>query len=129
MGVLKNEGGVSMQFEDLLKQANKKLKEAKKLNEKIADILINELKDIIPDLKYTIGWAEAGIETICLYSDEFKYRFLVNEYTFLDWTIEEALPEFKKTLSIQSPFGIRITKEEAEKIKEKLKKLRNKKIS
>jgi len=118
-----------MTFRDLLKQADKKLKEAEKLNRKIAEILVAELKDIIPDLKYTIGWAEAGIETICLYSDKFDLKSLDEDYEFLDWTIEEALPEFKKTLSIQSPFCAYISKEEAEKIKEKLKKLRNKKIS
>jgi len=114
-----------MKFEELLQQSNTLLKKVEKINERIAKIIVKELKDIIPDLKWSIGWAEAGIETICFYSDSHN---VVSGYgpecSLFDWVIEEALPEFSQSLTIICPYGVYLAKEEAQSVRERLKKLK-----
>jgi len=57
-----------MKFEELLQQSNTLLEIVEKINEQIAKTIVKILKDIIPDLEYSISWAD----TICFYSDSYS---------------------------------------------------------
>ena len=85
------------------------------IGEKICDAV----REIIPDIKFSLGWEEAGIDTICFYSKEFSSRI---EGKHFDWIVGEVFPELE--FHVDAPFGIRLTNEEAKLVKKKLEELR-----
>ena len=110
---------------DKVKAYLKHLELACSYAEDIAEELVKALKPIIPDIKYSIGWEEGGIDEICFYS---KTRNIVAKSESEGLTvslrelIEEAIPELQG--HVDTPFGVYLTKEEAEQAKSILSKLR-----
>ena len=116
-----------MKFEELLQQSNTLLEKIEKINERIAKIIVKELKDIIPDLEWSIGWAEAGIDTICFYSDTYDVINIIRKdnhnYIALVDIIEEVFSRFS-SLMIECPSGIYLPGDKAQSVRERLKKLK-----
>lgn len=82
--------------------------------------LVELLKKVIPDIEYTIGWAEAGVDTICLWSkshQDANGSFLDDSILFLDEVISDVLVLERYDFYIDTPFAVYITPEEGEKIK------------
>ena len=44
----------------------------------IGESVCYRLKPLIPDITFSIGWEESGIDTICFYSKQFSTRFYPN---------------------------------------------------
>ena len=118
-----------MKFEELFQQSNTLLEIVEKINEQIAKTIVKTLKDIIPDLEYSIGWTEAGINTICFYSDSYDAISVVrrdnHDYALLGDIIEKTFPNFSGPLRIECPSGIYLPGDKAQSVRERLKKLKD----
>jgi len=105
-----------------MKEAFEKWKEAIFTAENYASIIgeriCKALRPIIPDLTYSVGWAEAGVETLCFYSN----RPTQGRQMFHD-LFRELPIDTEYTVYFDAPFGIYLTKKELEKAKEILLKL------
>ena len=84
--------------------------------------LVRMLKPVIEDIKCTLGWEEAGYDTVCLWSDS-KHPASEERngrnIRLID-VIEDMIPELK--YHIDAPFGIYINENEAEEVRKRLKK-------
>ena len=98
------------------------LAKATQIAHEIREMICKALHPIIPDLRYTVGWDEAGIDTICFWSDSHGWTFK-RPRIHLDDIIEEIFPELK--YYIDTPFGVLLTPEEAEKARQLLAQLRD----
>jgi len=91
--------------------------------EKFGKALVELLKPVIPDLRFTVGWAEGGIEELCLWSDS---RDVVTSkvlekgaplYIQLDRVLGAC---FRDAVAwpayIDCPFGVYVTEDEAKRI-------------
>jgi len=90
----------------------------------IGEMICTAIEDIIPDIDYSLGWAEAGIDTICFWSN--SHQVFTSDYenkVRFEELIIEVFPELE--YNIDTPFGIYLDKDEAEQIKNKLCELKN----
>jgi len=109
--------------------AVKRLSEAAKA---LAEALLEIIRKVVPDTDYSLGWAEAGINTICFYSDSHSDPNKVigiddtmnacRKATMFLEVIWDTLPELRSC--VDTPFGFWLTKEEAEKLKKLLREAR-----
>jgi len=89
----------------------------------VGQMLVDALSPIIPDIEYSLGWAEAGVDTICLWSEKYKALNVADRGTEdLISIVEEVFPEL--TWRIDCPFGILLLPDVAEKVREVLEGLR-----
>jgi len=53
--------------------------QTRKAGEKLGELIVSVLKDIMPDIEYSLGWAEAGMDTLCFwaYSRDCDSSFIV----------------------------------------------------
>ena len=100
---------------------------AKTLESKIGDILVNQLKEVIPDIKYQLGDYDLSWSVICFKSDELEKRLEEHSETLSDkypYTLEEIIEnEFPQLRHYINSF-IWLTDSEATLIRTKLKKLK-----
>ena len=94
----------------------------KQRGEEIAEKICEAVSDIIPDISYTLGWAEAGIDTICFWSDKRDTGSKYHNGERFEEIVEEVFPELSGY--VDTPFGVYLTESEAEKVKEKLEELK-----
>jgi len=94
----------------------------------VGQMLVDALSPIIPDIEYSLGWAEAGIDTICLWSEKYK---AVNvdlenweELKGLGGIIEEVFSDL--AWRIDCPFGVWLPADVAERVREALERLKEK---
>jgi len=104
----------------------KHLGEARIFGEKVAKTIVEALRQIIPDLEWSLGWAEAGIDTICFYSSSRDISKIglkeVEKYVRLEVVIVEVFPELE--FHIDTPYGVYLKKNEVEKAKKLLEEIR-----
>ena len=111
-----------MQFNDYLNQYIEAYNNLRDISKVIAKILNDAIEEVIPDIKYSLGWAEAGIDTISFWSNSHDVSscdlsFKLNCY-YLDDIIVEIFPELKN--HIDAPYGVYLTKNESDKIRQVL---------
>jgi len=100
------------------------IKETEKHGRKIAQMLVKALKPIIPDIDYSLGWAEAGVDTICLWSKKREAIRVADEKAIhLTEVVEEVFGE-EFRWHIDCPFGIWLPPKKAKEVKEVLKRLK-----
>lgn len=93
---------------------------------KLARLICKTVKSVIPDIEWSLGWAEAGIDTICFWSDSHSINTAdYRECVRFEDILASVFPELQDY--IDTPFGIYLTEQEAEKVKTELKRLKNKK--
>lgn len=113
----------------MLKKINRYLrciKEATELGEEIGQSICDALKPIIPDLDYSVGWTEAGVDTICFWSKSHqKIRSKFDKS--LEYLIEKVFPELEGY--IETPFGVILSAKEAEEAFKLLTKLRDRRLN
>ncbi|MHA1328380.1 MAG: hypothetical protein ACTSRH_13845 [Promethearchaeota archaeon] len=86
----------------------------------IAEKISKAIRKFIPDIDYSIGWREGGIDTICFYSKKFNITNIKKDrQVMLEDVIGSVFPDLKH--NIYCPYGIYITKNLARKIKKYLK--------
>ena len=90
-------------------------KQTEKAGTKIGKTICELLKPVIPDIRYSLGWEEKGINTICFWSKKGDVDDKEHYYRLME-VIEEAFPELEGY--IDTPFGVYLTKEDVKKIKE-----------
>ena len=100
----------------------KGLNDVRNTGEKLATMLCNVIKKVLPDIEWSLGWAEAGIDTICFYSNS-RYVLKVSltkalEMVRLEDVIKEVFPELRG--HVDCPYGVYLTVDEAERLKELL---------
>ncbi|RLE79464.1 MAG: hypothetical protein DRJ52_08355 [Thermoprotei archaeon] len=131
-----------------IKEYREAVRKAKQLGEEIARTIAEAVKPVIPDIKYSVGWAEAGVDTLCFYSDSMdvtkRGRYLAEEfakskkslhdalreaaekfaekYVYFEDVVTEIFPKLKGY--IDCPYGIHLTYSEAEEVRKLLKQLR-----
>jgi hypothetical protein len=109
-------------IKELADEYIKLCKYTEKIASQIAQMIVEACKPIIKDMEYSIGWEEAGIDTICFYSETHSIKaFILNEiYNRIKFTeiIKEIIPELEP--HIGTPRGIYLTPEEAEELKKLL---------
>ena len=117
-----------MKFLELVEEFKKKIEEVENLGKRIGKILCDALRPIIPDITYSLGWYEAGIDTICLWSDSRSISAKrAMEDIPLHSIIRETLPELHYYLDM--PYGIYLSKDEAEEVRRILSNLKNLEVS
>ena len=115
-----------MRFKELLKESKIIIEKYEKIHEQIGRIIVDELKDIVPDLRYY-----ATEEGIYFYADEHSAcnnKHDYENYNHLFDIIVRALPELYDSTVLYVPNGICFSEEEAKQIEEKLRKLKSKKL-
>lgn len=91
----------------------------------VGQMLVDALRPVIPDIEYSLGWAEAGIDTICLWSEKYKALNVVDkEAEDLVLIVKEVFPEL--VWRIDCPFGILLPPDVAERVREALEELKRK---
>lgn len=111
-------------FLEELKQYKESISTTSIIGNKVVRRLVEAIKPIIPDIEGSLGWAEGGIDMVCLFSDSHSV-FKVSGEDTLDNLIEETFPEFNDTkewydteeISVYTPFGVYLTPDEFDKIK------------
>lgn len=94
------------------------IRRAQEAGEKLGELICETVKDIIPDIEFSLGWAEAGVDTLCFHS---KSKKKWREVPF-DTVLREVFPELQ--FHIDTPYGVYLSQEEAEEIRKRLKALR-----
>jgi len=99
----------------------------KEETEEIGKVLEKLLKDILPDVFTRAGWEESGPETLCIFAPSHSLEKSLGKrigeegLVGLDNVLQEEMPEIYR---VECPFGVYINKEEAEKVRMRLRKLR-----
>ena len=117
-----------MKIEGLIKKSMSLIDDLEKTNKKIAKTIVKTLKDIIPDIDYSIGWYEYGIDTICFYS---KSKDVTNGIEGKSEELRRIIEEvFSDTYPLQfdCPYGIYLNDKEAKMVRDKLIKLKDKNL-
>ena len=108
-------------IEELSKKYVKDLVEIEELANEIGREIVKICKPVIKDIEYSLGWDEAGIDTLCFFSDSHSILHS-SDKTISDFekVIVEAFPILEG--HIDCPFGILLLDKEIKKIKNRLKK-------
>ena len=130
-----------MKIEDMIKKYVESCRSAVRYGEQIAEFLADIIRNVVSDIDWSVGWYEAGINTICFYSKS-KDVWIVSKMTRklqeetgkdyiecsetvlrekvvrLEDVIYMVFPELK--FHIECPYGVYLTKEEAERLKKLL---------
>ena len=90
----------------------------------VGQMLVDALSPIIPDIEYSLGWAEAGIDTICLWSKRYEDEDLEKweEQEGLDDIIGKIFDDL--TWHVDCPFGIWLPPDVAKEVREVLEELK-----
>jgi len=113
---------------EAIKKYRSHLEKANAYGRIIGTALVDALKTIVPDIDFTIGWTEAGVDTICLWSDSHDVqhkKWYKRRYTRLESLIVEIFPELER--HVDTPFGVFLDPEEADRARSALEKLRGEK--
>lgn len=85
----------------------------------VIKLFVDALKPIIPDIEGNLGWAEAGIDTLCMYSRSHNVSFLtfpqIEKLHRLEEAIETVFPTLKygnSHITLDTPFGVYLNDEE-----------------
>jgi len=86
--------------------------------EKFGKALVGLLKPIIPDLRFTLGWEEGGIEVLCLWSDsrDVLTSKVLEKRAPLYIQLDRVLEPYFRDVYIDCPFGVYVTEDEAKRI-------------
>jgi len=133
------QGGKNMKpnIVEQIRQANKLLYEYVSIAVSIAQQITDVVKKATGiELTWSLGWEEAGLETICFELEDAELKRRKNEelkalknkgesgyVSFTDVLYEVFEGMRKSFLQFDCPFGVPLTIEEAEKIRKALKKL------
>ena len=105
---------------------NNAIQFAEEQGKKIGKMIADTLKPLIPDITYSVGWAEGKVDEICFWSDENNICTIdphdLSKYRPLEDIIREVFPELAER--IDAYHGIYLPEDKAERAKELLKKLR-----
>ncbi|MCX7977508.1 MAG: hypothetical protein N2578_00740 [Bdellovibrionaceae bacterium] len=104
-------------LKERLQEYSKTIKECCDAGFLAGEYLTSLLRPVIPDIEFSLGWEEAGVDTLCLwalsrtenvsgpnYSDEYTIDLIGLLLEFIDDVF----------IRIDAPFGIYLSKEEAE---------------
>lgn len=128
----------------LIDRANKLLNEYRIIAEEIAKAISDAIKDVV-EVEWSLGWYEAGIDTICFYKKENSDinnknniknannmdNEVYNDNSFVEFMdiVEKVFPDLKysdeKPMTIYTPYGIYLSKSVAEEVERRLIQLRN----
>ena len=116
-------------FTDLVEEYIETRKKLEELVNRIGRVLVENLREVIPDISYSVGWYESGVETLALYADSHSMTVPIEDlgtgrYTPLERIIMGMFPG----LIVETPYGIWLDGEEKEKVIEILKRLGGKEI-
>ena len=92
------------------------IRKTQEAGEKLGILICETVRDIIPDIEFSLGWAEAGVDTLCFFSKSKKKWWGVP----FDAVLREVFPE----LFIDAPYGVYLSSDEAEEARKRLKALR-----
>jgi hypothetical protein len=94
----------------------------------LGKIFVEELKKVIPDIEYSLGWEEAGVDTLCFQSANCsvsKKGFNKNNVG-LDDIIVKFFPELQH--HVETPFGVYLSPKEAKEVREAMRRIKVKLI-
>jgi len=83
--------------------------------EKFGKALVELLKPVIPDLRFTLGWEEGGVEELCLWSDSRNVSKILDGAPF-GISLNDGLRSYFHTVYIDCPHGVYVSKYEAKRI-------------
>ena len=108
-----------MMFEKELVEIDDELYKIEDKLNRIASKMAKVISEVLDEkITYSIGWAEAGIETICFYLEHPKRKRYAE--CFLESVLHKLYSNKLKEIEFDAPFGVYITKEEAEELKRRL---------
>jgi len=111
-------------LKELFKQWDDAVRAAEKAAEELGRELVRVLRPVLPKLEYSVGWAEGGVDTLCFWDEDRSVSSrggLVeeDELEYLSNVLGEVFG--RGTVRFDTPFGLYLTKEEVERVKEVLK--------
>ena len=99
----------------LAKQYKDAIEKTKQAGDELGKEIVKLLKPVIPDLRYTLGWWEAGVDTLCLWSESRGAASTRGkDLTGLLEILDDCFPGF----FLDTPYGVYVTSEEEEEIRE-----------
>jgi len=116
-------------LKELFKQWDDAVRVAEKAAEELGKELVRILQPVLPKLRYSVGWAEGGVDTLCFWDED---RSSPNRDGVAEEEEEEG-NELERLANVlgevfgrgavrfDTPFGLYLTKEEVERVKEVLK--------
>ena len=102
------------------------IKETMKWGHVIGRAIVEAVKPTIDDIGYSLGWAEAGVDTICFWSRKRDVSSvgISRDYIRLETVIEQVFPELRGR--VDAPYGVYLAKDEVKAVKARLEELRKK---
>jgi len=97
----------------------KALENAEAEGEILGQQLTTALRKVIPDLEYSLGWFEAGIDTLCFWSEKAFYTKKRN--IALGQIVLRVFPELEGY--VETPEGGWLTERQAKRVRRILEKL------
>lgn len=107
----------------LVEQCNEGLRRMTEANEALAEAICGALRPIVGNLEWTLEWA--GPDVICL-GAEGRYasqRPGWRREVSLCRLVREAFDEAGLSIDVDAPFGLYVTQEEAQRVREALRRL------
>ena len=94
----------------------------------VGQMLVDTLSPIIPDIEYSLGWAEAGVDTICLWSERYKVGNVDLERLEEQERLADIIGEIFDGLAwhVDCPFGVWLPPDVAKEVREVLEELKRK---
>lgn len=105
-----------MNLIELAHDYEKSVRAAEEAGGKLGEALIKIIEQVIPDIEFSLGWAEAGVDTLCFWSKSHSVSMIdiwSDKYTPMSDILEEYFPE----INIDCPFGVYLTKDEERRLR------------
>jgi len=92
----------------------------------VGQMLVDALSTIIPDIEYSLGWAEAGVDTICFWSETYKVGNVDLERLEEQERLADIIGEIFDGLTwhVDCPSGVWLPPDVAERVRKALEELR-----
>jgi len=102
---------------------NNACKETEKRGERICAILEKALKPVIPDIHCQLGWEEAGVDTICLFSDSHcAIEMEITDLCKID--LADIIKKVFPHLQVDTPYGVYVPRGKEQEIIKRLEALK-----
>ena len=90
----------------------------------VGEAFVKELKTVISDISYSLGWEEAGADTLCFHSKTHSAHTVMGSR--IDFSLEDLITEIFPELAyhIETPFGVYLKEDEVDKVRDALKRVK-----
>lgn len=111
------------ELKNLVCQYDEDVKRVLDTARKLGSMLTEILREVVPDIVFSIGWEEGGVDSLCFYSRSKAVLGSDNKEDDLELVLSEVFRKYcfggkSPRFIIECPFGVYVTEDEAKRIEE-----------